>query len=215
MATRIILADDHEIMREGLCALIRKCDDLEVVGQASDGRKAIEMVQELKPDIAIMDISMPGLNGIEAARKMLAANSDIKIMGLSTHSTRSMVVKMLKAGALGYMLKESAFSELKQAIETMLQGKTYLCSRTSEVVLADYMNMISDPKKIGRDILTPREKEVLQMVAEGLTTKEIAAQLSVSAKTIDSHREHIMEKLKMHNVASLTKYAIKEGLTSV
>ncbi len=213
MSTRVLLADDHEIMREGLCALLRKCPDVEVVGQAADGRTAVEMVKELEPDVAIIDISMPNLNGIEATRKMLAIHPSLKVMALSTHSSRAMVIKMLKAGAFGYMLKESAFTELIDGIKGIQAGNRYLCAKISDVVLADYMNMISDPKRENGEVLTPREREVLQLVAEGGTTKKIAADLNLSAKTVDSHREHIMEKLGIHNVAELTKYAIREGIT--
>ena len=214
MSTRVLLADDHEIMREGLCALLHKHSDIEVVGQASDGRVAVEMAAELSPDVVIIDISMPNLNGIEATRKIIAACPNAKVMALSTHSSRSMVVKMLRAGALGYMLKESAFAELIDGIKAINQGNRYLCAKISDVVLADYMQMIFDIKREIKDVLTPRECEVLQMVAEGGTTKKIAEQLNLSVKTVNSHREHIMDKLRIHNVAELTKYAIREGLTS-
>lgn len=213
MSIGILLVDDHEIMREGLCALFKKNDDLEVVGQASDGRIAVEMVYELSPDVVIMDIGMPNLNGIEATRLMLADHPKLKIMALSTHSEGSIVAKMLKAGASGYMLKESAFAELVDGINAMMENKTYLCSKVAKVVFSDYVNLITNPKYAGKDNLTSRERQVLQLVAEGKTTKEIAPALHVSVKTIDSHREHIMEKLDIHNIAGLTKYAIREGLT--
>lgn len=215
MSIRILIVDDHEIMREGLVALLRKHDEMEVIGEASDGRGAIQMAQELSPDIVIMDISMPNLNGVEATRRILHKCPNVRILALSTYSDRSMVAKMLKAGAAGYMLKESAFSELIKAIEAMVQNKTYLCTKVANVVLNDYMNMLSDPKRGAGGGLTAREREVLQLVSEGKTTKKIAAELHLSVKTVDSHREHIMDKLNIHNMAGLTKYAIREGLTSL
>jgi len=214
MSTRIFLADDHEVMREGLCALLRKYPEIEVVGQAADGRSTIKMVRELLPDIVIMDIGMPNLNGVEATRRIVHEFPNIKVMALSTHSDRLMVAKMLEAGASGYMLKESAFSELINGINAIEQNKTYLCPQVANVVLNDYVNLLSDPKRVKGDVLTKREREVLQLVAEGLTSKAIAAELNVSVKTIDSHREHIMKKLGIRSIARLTKYAIRGGLTS-
>lgn len=215
MKMKILLVDDHEIMREGMCALLKKRDDIEIVGQAGDGRIAVSLVRELKPDIVIMDIGMPNLNGIEATRQMLSDNLDLKVMALSTHSDGSIVAKMIKSGAAGYMLKESAFAELMDGLNAMMNGKTYLCSKISKVVFADYINMITNPNWSNGDGLTGREREVLQLVAEGHTTKEIAKVLHLSPKTVDSHREHIMEKLGIRNVAGLTKYAMREGLTGL
>lgn len=214
MPTRILLVDDHEIMREGMCALLKRLPDIEIVGQASDGRSGITMAKESSPDIVVMDIGMPNLNGIEATRQLLADNPRVKVMALSTHSDGSIVAKMLKAGASGYMLKESAFSELMEGIAAMMDGKTYLCSKIAKVVFSDYVTMLSSPQWPGGDGLTSRENEVLQLVAEGKTSKEISQALNVSIKTVDSHREHIMEKLSIHNVAGLTKYAVREGITS-
>lgn len=214
MPTRILLVDDHEIMREGMCALLKRIPDIEIVGQASDGRTGISMAKEFCPDIVIMDIGMPNLNGIEATRQLLADNPRIKVMALSTHSDGSIVAKMLKSGASGYMLKESAFSELMEGIAAMMEGKTYLCSKIAKVVFSDYVTMLSSPQWPGGEGLSSRENEVLQLVAEGKTSKEISLALNVSVKTIDSHREHIMEKLSIHNVAGLTKYAVREGITS-
>ena len=215
MGIRILLADDHEIMCQGLRALLRKYDDMEIIGQAADGRIAIEMVRKLSPDVVIMDISMPNLNGIEATRQMLRERPDVKVLALSTHSDRSMVAKMLKAGALGYMIKDSTFTELVTGIRTICDNQTYLCPQVSKVVLNDYVGMLSDPNRSTGDILTTREREVLQLVAEGLTTKRIAAKLHIGTKTVDAHRGHIMEKLDIHNMAGLTKYALREGLTTL
>ena len=189
--------------------------EIEVVGQASDGRNAVKKFDNLLPDIVVMDIGMPNLNGIEAARQMRAKKPNVKIMALSTHSDGPTIAKMLKAGATGYILKDSAFTELVDGIKAMADDKTYLCSKISKVVFGDYVKMLTNPKWAKGDGLTSREREVLQLVAEGYTTKEIAPTLHVSVKTVDSHREHIMEKLNIHNIAGLTKYAIKEGLTYV
>jgi DNA-binding NarL/FixJ family response regulator len=213
MAIRILLVDDHEIMREGMCALLRKHPEFEVVGQAADGRRALDLTQQLDPDVVVMDNGMPNLNGIDATRQVLTLNPRIKIMALSTHSDGSIVAKMIKSGACGYMLKESAFNELIDGLLTMMSGKTFLCSKISKVVFSDYVNMITNPKWSGGDGLSIREREVLQLVAEGHTTKDIATVLNLSPKTVDSHREHIMEKLGIRNIAGLTKYAIREGLT--
>ncbi|MBA4411583.1 MAG: DNA-binding response regulator [Odoribacter sp.] len=210
---KVLLVDDHEIMREGICALLKRHSDLEVVGQAADGRMALELVRQLQPDVVIMDIGMPNLNGIEATRQMISENPHVKVMALSAHSDGAVVAKMIKAGATGYMLKDSAFSELVDGLQAMLEGRTYLCSKISKVVFSDYINLLTNPKADTSDGLTAREREVLQLVAEGHTTKEIAQMLELSPKTIDSHREHIMEKLSIRNVAGLTKYAIREGLT--
>ena len=214
MSIRVLIADDHEIMREGMCALLRRRPDVEVVGQAADGRQAVRLVKELAPDVVIMDIGMPNLNGIEATRQMVADNPKLKVMALSTHSDGAIVAKMLKAGASGYMLKDSAFAELMTGIDAMARGNTYLCTKIARVIFSDYVNMLTNPKWSGGDGLTSREIEVLQLVAEGRTTKEIARILNVSVKTVDSHREHIMDKLGIHNVAGLTKYAVREGFTN-
>ncbi|HPY76267.1 MAG TPA: response regulator transcription factor [Anaerohalosphaeraceae bacterium] len=211
---KIVLVDDHEIMREGMCALLQKRPDMQVVGQAADGRIAVTLVEELRPDIVIMDIGMPNLNGIDATQQMIANNPHLKVMALSTHSDGAIVARMIKAGATGYMLKESAFAELVNGLDAMMSGKTFLCSRIAKVVFSDYINMVTNPNWQGGDGLTSREREVLQLVAEGHTTKDIAKILLLSPKTVDSHREHIMEKLDIRTIAGLTKYAIREGLTN-
>ena len=196
-----------------MCALLKRHPDVEVVGQAADGRDAVELAEKLSPDVVIMDIGMPNLNGIEATRQMISKNPRLKVMALSTHSDGAIVAKMIKAGATGYMLKESAFSELMEGLNVMAEGKTYLCSKISKVVFSDYVDMLTHPRIDGSDGLSGREREVLQLIAEGHTTKEIAVMLHLSPKTIDSHREHIMEKLGVRNIAGLTRYAIREGLS--
>lgn len=214
MAVKVLIVDDHEIMREGMSALLHKYSEFEVVGQAADGRQVLEMASRLKPDLVIMDVGMPNLNGIDATKQLLSLHSGLKIMALSTHSDGSVVAKMIKAGASGYMLKESAFEELIEGLNTLLDGRTFLCNKISKVVFSEYVGMVTNPKNKNGDGLTNREREVLQLVAEGHTTREIAEVLELSTKTIDSHREHIMEKLGIRNIAGLTKYAIREGLTS-
>ena len=166
---KIVLVDDHEIMREGMCALLQKRPDMQVVGQAADGRIAVTLVEELRPDIVIMDIGMPNLNGIDATQQMIANNPHLKVMALSTHSDGAIVARMIKAGATGYMLKESAFAELVNGLDAMMNGKTFLCSRIAKVVFSDYINMVTNPNWQGGDGLTSREREVLQLVAEGHT----------------------------------------------
>jgi len=214
MAVQVLIVDDHEIMREGMTALLRKYSQFEVVGQATDGRQALEMASQLKPDVIIMDVGMPNLNGVDATKKLISMYPDLKIMALSAHSDGAIVAKMIKAGASGYMLKESAFDELIEGLNTLLDGRTFLCNKISKVVFSDYVGMVTNPNAKRSDNLSSREREVLQLVAEGHTTKEIAEDLKLSTKTIDSHREHIMEKLGIRNIAGLTKYAIREGLTS-
>ncbi|MHC4291065.1 MAG: response regulator [Planctomycetota bacterium] len=213
MATKVLLVDDHKIMREGISALLRRYSEFEVVGQAADGRQALEMASQLKPDIVIMDVGMPNLNGVDATKHLLSVNPNLKIMALSTHSDGSVVAKMIKAGAAGYILKESAFDELIEGLNTLLDGRTFLCNKISKVVFSEYVGLVTNSKVMNGDGLTNREREVLQLVAEGHTTKDISTILKISTKTIDSHREHIMEKLGIRNIAGLTKYAIREGLT--
>ncbi len=214
MAIRILLADDHKIVRQGLRTLLQKEPDMEVVAEAEDGRASLKLAQELAPHVVIMDVGMPDLNGIEATRQVLAESPNIKVIALSMHSDRRFVVNMLKAGASGYLLKDSAFEELASAIRAVMTNKTYLSPGVSDVVIKDY---IAGPKPDNSafSVLTAREREVLQLMAEGRSTKQIADRLIVSIKTIETHRQQIMSKLDMHSVAELTKYAIREGLSSL
>lgn len=215
MAVRVLVVDDHEIMREGMCALLHKYDDMEVVGQASEGRTAIDLVRELRPDVVIMDVGMPNLNGIEATRRMIEQNPGLKVLGLSSHSDGNIIAQMFQAGAGGYMHKDSAFSELREGIMTLLEGRIFLCSHISKTVFSDYVYRLTNPPKTVREVLSSREREVLQLVAEGQTSKDIAKMLVLSPKTVDCHREHIMEKLNIRHIPGLTKYAIREGLTTL
>jgi DNA-binding NarL/FixJ family response regulator len=212
---RILLADDHQMVREGLKGLLELVLGAEVVGEAGDGRTALDMARKLEPDIIVMDVGMPGLNGIEATRQILGDRPDTRVIALSMHSEKRFVLGMLDAGASGYVLKESAIDELTKAIETVAAGQTYLSPKIAATVV-DALRMKGEPSDATQPAasLTPREREVLQLIAEGQTTKEIAEGLHVSVKTVEAHRRGIMEKLDLHNVAQLTRYAIREGLSS-
>jgi DNA-binding NarL/FixJ family response regulator len=215
MGIRILLADDHKIVRDGLRALIEKQPDMEVVAEAADGRAAVHMAKELSPDVVIMDISMPDLNGIEAARQIVVESPRVKVITLSMHSDSRFVKEVFKVGASGYLLKECAFDELSNAIHTVIADQIYLSPHITHVVLNDYLSKVPMTEASVFSILTAREREVLQLMAEGKTTKEIAYALDLSVKTVEAHRQKIMEKSNIHSVAELTKYAIREGLTSL
>jgi DNA-binding NarL/FixJ family response regulator len=219
MATTILLADDHQLIREGIRSLIEKLPGLKVVGEAGDGRTAVSLARKLAPDIVIMDISMPELNGIDAARQILDDSPRTRVVVLSMHSDKRFVAAALKAGASGYLLKDGMSAEVADAIRAVAAGQTYLSPRIAGVVVEDYVsNLPAGPATAGAAaagaVLTAREREVLQLIAEGKTTKRIAAALHASVSTVETHRRHIMEKLQLFSVAELTKYAIREGLTS-
>jgi DNA-binding NarL/FixJ family response regulator len=213
--TRILLADDHRIMREGLKSLLDDEADMEVVGEAENGRRAIELVDELEPDVVVMDIGMPELNGIEATRRVVLDHPQTKVIALSMHSDRRFMAEILKAGSAGYLLKDGAYEELAGAIRTVVANKMYLSPRIADVVVEDYVRNMPRGEPSAFAALTAREREVLQLLAEGKATKQAAACLHVSVKTVETHRRSIMTKLDIHSVAELTKYAIREGLTSV
>ena len=212
---KIILADDHKIVREGLKNLLSKEWEIEIVAEANDGREAIYLVEKYDPDIIIMDIGMPGLNGIEATKKIKNQSSDTKIIALSMHSDKQFITGMLKAGASGYLLKDCAVDELVDAIKTVSKNNIYLSSQISGIVVNELLNSLSRADNIGNIDLSDREKEVLQLIAEGKQTKEIADILFISIKTVESHRKNIMTKLNIYTIPELTKYAIKAGLTSL
>jgi two-component system, NarL family, response regulator NreC len=214
MKIKVLLADDHKIFRDGLRTLIEK-EGMEVVGEAENGRKAIKLAEKLMPSMIIMDVSMPDMNGIEATRKIIAAMPAVKIIALSMHSDRRFVLGMLEAGASGYLLKDCAFGELANAIQQVSTGNTYLSPKITDVVVKGYLNKSTDSSNKGGTLLTSREREILQLIAEGLTAKEIAAHVFLSIKTIETHRRNIMQKLNMRSTADLTKYAIREGLVSL
>lgn len=215
MSTRILLVDDHEIVRDGLRSLIEKQAGMDVVGEADNGRVALKLARDLSPDIIIMDVSMPDLNGMEAARQILADHPRIKVIALSMHSDKGFVAGMLSAGAVGYILKKSAFEELVSAIRTVSSNQTYLSPQVAGVVREDYVRRLAGEQAPLAPTLSAREREVLQLIAEGATTKQIALRLHISEKTITWHRNRLMEKLKIHTIAELTKYAIRAGLTSL
>jgi DNA-binding NarL/FixJ family response regulator len=213
MSIKIILADDHKIMREGLRTLLDNQPDMEIVAEAGDGRATVELARKLSPDLIVMDTVMPDLNGIEATRKIMAENPAIKIIALSMHSDRQFVIEMLKAGAMGYMLKDCAFDELVYAINSVVNGHVYLSPKITTIVLKELIRNSTKEKPSPFLLLSNREREVLQLISEGKSTKDIALRLNVSVKTIETHRQQIMNKLDIHNIAELTKYAVREGLT--
>ncbi len=214
MSLRIIIADDHAIMREGIRALIDQQADMEVVGEAENGRETVALALKLRPNIVLMDIAMPDLNGIEATRKILATAQNVNVIALSMHSDRRYVAGMLEAGARGFLTKRALFSELEHAIRAVAANETYLCGEVANVIREDYMRNLQKDTPLPSAILTSRQREVLQLIAEGNSTKQIAAVLGVSAKTADMHRQHVMARLDLHNVADLTKYALREGIAS-
>ena len=215
MSISILLVDDHKIMREGLRSMLEKQDGIKVVAEAEDGTSAIKLAGELRVDMVIMDIAMPDMNGIEATQQIVEKHPDIKVVALSMHTERRFVAEMLKAGASGYLLKDSAFDELAHAIRIIHEGKTYLSPGITGVLVEDYMQQLSGGGNSASSNLSAREWEVLQLIAEGLATREIARRLDVSVKTIETHRHNIMNKLDIRSVAELTKYAIREGLTTL
>ena len=212
MSIRILLVDDHAIVRHGLSRSFKQGDDIEVVGQANDGRTAVDLTRELSPDVVIMDIAMPDLNGVDATRQITSAYPKVKVIGLSMHSGSKYIREMFRAGASGYLLKDCPFEELVEAIKTVALGKTYVSPSIGEMVVKEY---VSEPgqEKSAFSVLSQREREVLQLLAEGKTTKQIGKRLHISPKTVEAHRLKIMDKLSINNTAQLTKYAIQEGLT--
>jgi DNA-binding NarL/FixJ family response regulator len=215
MTVRILIADDHKILREGLRFLLEKQSTFTVVGEAEDGLSALEGVKKLVPDIAILDIGMPGLNGIETTRKIRSEMAQTRVIALSMHVDRRFVMGVLEAGANGYLLKDSAFTELVTAVTAVAKGKMYLSPSIAETVVKSTLEKSGRGEQGSIVRLSGREREVLQMIAEGKSTKEIAFKLFVSTKTVETHRKQIMDKLNIHTVAGLTKYAIREGLTSL
>ena len=215
MAIRVLIADDHKIVRQGLRALLDAETDIEVVGEATDGRPAVRRAKELRPNAVILDVGMPELNGMDACRQTMAAIPEANVLALSMHSDKQFVRGMLEAGASGYLLKHCAFEELARAVRTVAGGKTYLSPEIGHLVLDDYVRRLRHSETRDAPELTPREREVLQLIAEGKSTGEAAEALHVSVKTIETHRRQIMEKLRIHSVAGLTKYAIREGLTTL
>lgn len=215
MSIKILLADDHKITRQGLRSLLEKEPDMEVVAEAEEGRTTVRLARELLPDVVVMDVSMPDLNGMEATRQIRAELPNVKVIALSMHSDNLFVSEMLKSGASGYLLKDCAFEELARAIHVVVEGKTYLSPAISGVVVDDYLHHLTKTESPGFKVLTDREREVLQLIAEGNSTKQVALKLHISVKTVETHRRQIMSKLNIHTIAELTKYAIRQGLTSL
>jgi DNA-binding NarL/FixJ family response regulator len=205
---KVLLADDHAIVRQGLKLILAAQPDFEVVGEAANGREAAELAEKLKPDIVLMDVQMPDLNGIEATRRMVAANSRIKVLVLSMHKEALYVREVLKAGARGYILKDAIDTELLSAMRSVARGDGYISPAVSGALLTDYREQSSNPL----DTLSTREREVLQLIAEGKTNKEVATKLNLSVYTVDSHRGKIMEKLNLHSAGELVRFAMKNGL---
>ena len=205
---RVLLADDHAVVRQGFRLILSAQPDIEVVAEAGNGREAVEKAAECKPDVAVIDVSMPELNGIEATRRITGQSPSTRVLALSMHKDAVYVREILRAGARGYLLKDAIDTELLQAIRAVARGDGYLSPAVSGAVLEDYRRSVADPV----DLLTTREREVLQMIAEGKTNKEIANLLSLSVYTVDAHRGRIMEKLNLHTATDLVRFAVRKGI---
>lgn len=210
MKIKILLVDDHQILRDGIRNVIERNTTMEVIAEAKDGREAIKLCKQLKPNVVIMDIAMEGLNGVEATTKIVQENPEIKIIALSMHSNKRFVLGMFKAGAYGYLLKDCDSEELIKAIKTVAINQKYIAQNISAVILSEFISGQQEEEN-----LTSREKEILQLIAEGKSSKDIGDILFLSSKTVDSHRKNIMDKLELHSLPELTKYAIKIGLITL
>lgn len=205
---RILLADDHAVVRQGFKMILSAQTDMEIVGEAGNGREAVELAEQLRPDIVVMDVSMPELNGIEATRRLGASVPHARVVALSMHKDSVYVREILRAGARGYLLKDSVAADLVSAIRAVASGEGYISPAVSNAVLDDYRRHVTNPI----DMLSSREREVLQMLAEGKTNKEIAVVLNLSVYTVDAHRGRIMEKLNLHSINELVRFAVRNGL---
>ncbi len=205
---RILLADDHALVRQGLRFILEAQDDMEIVGQAGNGNEAVEMAEKLKPDVVVMDVAMPGLNGVEATRRLSGSLPRTRVLALSMHKDSVYVREILRAGARGYLLKDSGDADLVAAVRAVAKGEGYISPAVSDAVLSDYRKHVTDPL----DLLTSREREVLQLIAEGKTNKEIATDLNLSVYTVEAHRGRIMEKLNLHSTGELVRFALRNGL---
>lgn len=214
MRKRILLVDDHQILREGLRLLLGLIEDVEVVAEADNGTTALQLVKELRPDIVIMDIIIPGMNGIDATAEITGEVSGIKVIALSMHSDKRYVLRMLRAGAHGYLRKDCASEELAAAIQTVMSDRMYISPQLQGFEVSGAVDKAALITSLTISLLSPKERQVLQLIAEGKTTKQIAIRVGAAEKTIEKHRQRVMEKLDIHSIAELTKYAIREGLTS-
>jgi len=212
---RILLADDHTVMRRGLRLLLDSQPEFSVVAEASDGREAVEKAETVQPDVAVIDIAMPNLSGIEAAQRITSSLPDVAIVILSMHSDEGYVLRSLKVGAKGYLLKDSAEGDLIEAIKAVHRGKTFFSPEISKMLVEDYIREIrTRGVEDSYDLLTPREREILQLLAEGKSNKEIAQALNLSLYTVETHRRNLQEKLNLHSLAELILYAVRKGLIS-
>jgi DNA-binding NarL/FixJ family response regulator len=210
---RIVLADDHTVMRNGLRLLLERQPHLQVVGEAADGRQAVALSEQAHPDVVIMDIAMPNLNGIEAARQIVSHSPRTAIAILSMHSDESYVIRALKAGARAYLLKDSAEADLLAAVRALTEGKSFFSPAISKILVEDYMRQLeSRGAEDTYELLTNREREILQLLAEGRTNKEVAGMLNLSLYTVETHRTHILQKLNLHSVPELILYAVRKGI---
>jgi len=210
---RILLADDHVVMRTGLRALLERQPNLEVVGESENGRETVELAGSLRPDVVVMDVGMPVLNGIEATKTIVGQNPATAIVILSMHADESYVMRALKAGARGYLLKDSAAADLMSAIQAVSQNKSFFSPKVSRILAEDYVRVLKQRGAVDSyDLLTAREREILQLLAEGKVNKEVAAALNISPYTVETHRSHILEKLNLHNPAELILYAVRKGI---
>ena len=205
---RILLADDHALVRHGFRMILAAQPDMEIAGEAGNGREAVELAEKLKPDVVVMDVTMPELNGIEATRRLIELSPRTRVLALSMHKDAVYVREILRAGARGYLLKDSADADLLAAVRAVAKGEGYLSPAVSDAVLSDYRRHVTDPL----DLLTTREREVLQLIAEGKTNKEIATSLNLSVYTVEAHRGRLMEKLNLHSTGELVRFAVRSGL---
>ena len=212
---RILIADDHEVARKGIRSLLESHPGWEVCGEARDGREAVEMASRLRPDVVLLDIGMPNLNGLDAARQILSASRDARILILTMHDTEQVVREVLAAGARGFLLKSDAGRDLVQAVEALQHQRTFFTTKVAQMVLDGYLHPPTEVAHSARHVLTPREREVIQLLAEGKTSKEVAVALNLSVKTAETHRTNLMRKLDLHSVADLTLYAVRNGIVQI
>ncbi len=215
MPVRVLMADDHNLMRAGLRSLIEQLEGIEVVGEAADGHEALDLLAKRGVDVLLLDLALPGLNGIEVAGRVAKEHPAVRVLILSMHATEEHVLRALRAGVAGYVLKDASVTELELALKVVMQGKTYLSPSVSRTFLDDYLKRLDDRQAAPVAALTPRQREILQLIAEGQSTKEIAYKLELSVKTVETHRAQIMERLGIRDIPGLVRYAIRTGLTSL